>query len=76
MSIGDFYKWGFRKYPIFNWNETSKYYGKRCKLLNVGNKNSVLIQFDDGYKVITTRMGLRKIKNTNQLELFGGCKNG
>ena len=74
MAIGDYYYWRFKKYPIDNWGEQSKYYRKKCKLLSVGNKNSVLIEFEDGYKVITSRMGLLKIKNTKQLELFDGEK--
>jgi hypothetical protein len=37
--------------------------GQRCRLLKVGGRNSVLIEFDDGHQVITDRRGLRKVKD-------------
>lgn len=72
MAINDYYYWRFKKYPIEIWGETSKYYGLRCKLLAVGKKNNILIEFDDGKRFITNRRGIKKIKDTRQLELFKG----
>lgn len=34
--------------------------GTRCELLKVGKRNSVLIRFEDGFQVVTSRMGLRR----------------
>lgn len=36
--------------------------GQLCKVLAHGKMNSVLVQFEDGYKVITSRYAVRKIK--------------
>lgn len=32
-----------------------------CKILACGTLNNVLIEFTDGYKVVTDRRGLRKL---------------
>ena len=34
--------------------------GERCRLIAVGTMHSVLIEFEDGYRVVTDRRGLRK----------------
>lgn len=34
--------------------------GQRCRIVAVGAKNSALIEFEDGYKVITSRYAARK----------------
>ena len=34
--------------------------GQRCRVVCRGPMNSALIEFDDGYRVVTSRGGLRK----------------
>jgi len=35
--------------------------GTSCRVLARGRKNSVLVEFEDGYKVITSRNTVRRI---------------
>jgi len=35
--------------------------GQPCRVLARGNMNSILIEFEDGYKVITSRYAIRRI---------------
>jgi len=35
--------------------------GTRCRVITRGKKNSVLVQFEDGFKVVTSRYAVRKI---------------
>ncbi len=35
--------------------------GQRCRVLVRGRKNSVLVEFEDGYKVVTSRYAVRKV---------------
>ena len=37
--------------------------GKACKVLARGKMNSILVEFSDGYKVITSRYAVRKSRN-------------
>lgn len=37
-------------------------FGQRCKVLVRGKMNSCLVEFADGYKVVTSRNYVRKIK--------------
>jgi len=47
---------------IWYWKKIlGTYRGKACKLLKVGKLNNVLIEFEDGFKVITNRRGLRRM---------------
>lgn len=53
-SLADFWK-----------KRTSGYFdrdrkGEKCRILARGTKNSVLLEFEDGYKVVTSRHGLRR----------------
>jgi hypothetical protein len=34
--------------------------GQRCRVLVRGSRNSALLEFEDGYRVITSRGGLRR----------------
>lgn len=34
--------------------------GDRCRVLVQGKKNSVLVEFEDGYRVVTSRYAVRK----------------
>jgi hypothetical protein len=36
--------------------------GQRCRVLVRGSMNSCLVEFEDGYKVVTSRNYLRKVK--------------
>lgn len=36
--------------------------GQRCAVLARGRMNSILVQFEDGFKVITSRYAVRKVK--------------
>lgn len=36
--------------------------GQLCKVLVRGAKNSILVEFEDGYKVVTSRFAVRKVK--------------
>ncbi len=62
MAIGDLYYWAWHKVPRREWEEPSPCYGHRCRLLAVGGKGMVLVEFECGSRVITGRQGLRKIK--------------
>jgi len=34
--------------------------GERCRVLARGAMNSALVEFEDGYKVVTSRSGIRR----------------
>jgi len=34
--------------------------GKRCRILKTGRRMSVMVEFEDGTKVVTSRRALRK----------------
>lgn len=34
--------------------------GQRCRVLVRGRMNSILVEFEDGYKVVTSRYAVRK----------------
>lgn len=36
--------------------------GQRCRVVARGSMNSALIRFEDGYEVVTSRGGLRRVK--------------
>lgn len=36
-------------------------HGQPCRVLATGRMNSALVEFEDGYKVITSRYAVRKI---------------
>ena len=42
--------------------------GTRCKVLARGRKNNILVQFEDGYKVITHRYAVRRLKGGDDIE--------
>lgn len=42
--------------------------GTRCRVIVRGKMNSCLIMFEDGYKVVTSRNYIRKIKPNLSLE--------
>jgi hypothetical protein len=38
--------------------------GQRCKIIARGTMNSALVEFDDGFKVITSRYAVRKVQSS------------
>ena len=52
------------KYPyIYKWGnnaERAKHKGKRCRVLTRYRLNSVLIEFEDGAQIVTSRNALRR----------------
>lgn len=57
------YIWRWAKYPTnpSEW-KPGRFKGMRCRVLVRGGKNMALIEFEDGYKTITSRNGLKKNK--------------
>lgn len=51
------YKYGWKNNP-----KRERMYGRKCLILAHGKMASVLIEFEDGQKEITSRRALRKIK--------------
>jgi hypothetical protein len=37
-------------------------HGQRCRIVARGSMNSVLIQFEAGYRVVTSRYAVRRVK--------------
>lgn len=40
--------------------------GELCRILVMGKTNSVLVEFKDGYRVITSRFAVRRVKSEIQ----------
>lgn len=38
-------------------------HGQRCRILARGKLNNCLVEFEDGFKVITSRYAVRKIRH-------------
>jgi hypothetical protein len=49
------HRWFWRK-----WLPERK--GQRCRVLARGSLNSALVEFEDGYKTVTSRYAVRKIQ--------------
>ena len=41
-------------------------YGQRCRIIVRGKMNSCAVEFEDGYKTVTSRWSVRKIKEIAQ----------
>ena len=41
-------------------------FGQSCRVIVTGRKNSVLIEFADGYRVVTCRYYVRKLANASK----------
>ena len=65
MSERYFYVWG-------NNEKRASYKGKPCQVIAVGKKNSVLIEFQDGYRMITSRLALKKSTAATESEVTDG----
>ncbi len=45
--------------------------GQRCKVLVRGRRmNSILVEFEDGFKAVTSRWAVREKKESDQRRLF------
>ena len=58
------YVWYWRKWPRDSWHniacEESRYKGMFCKVLCRGRNGNILVEFADGYQVVTPRHAVRK----------------
>jgi len=71
VAVGDWYRWHWSKVPRDSWPNTKRDIrqhsasrkGQRCRLVAVGSKNTVLVEFESGYAVVTDRKGLRKVND-------------
>lgn len=46
--------WRWRKY-------LGERYGQACRVVTIGTMNSALIEFEDGYRVVSSRYAVRKL---------------
>jgi hypothetical protein len=46
-------------YRIRRWG--SSRFGKACRVLARGRNGNVLLEFEDGYRMVTTRWGVRRL---------------
>lgn len=44
------------------WQDWSARYGQPCRVIARGRKNSVLVEFEDGFRLLTLRHFIRKLK--------------
>lgn len=53
-------------YPYYwrVWNKLPERKGQPCRVLVRGRKNTILVEFEDGYRVVTSRNFVRKRKDT------------
>jgi len=49
-------------------------FGQLCRVLAVGKLNSALVEFEDGYKVITSRYEVRRVSVMNAVFGEGDTK--
>lgn len=49
------YLWAWRRRPADRDRR-----GERCRVVARGTMNSALVEFEDGYRVVTSRNGLRR----------------
>lgn len=54
---------------IYYWNRMGRK-GQRCRVLVRGAKNSILVEFEDGFKAVTSRYAVREVKPSKQRDLF------
>lgn len=64
MPMTYLYVWAWNKRPTTpdSWRPGNRR-GQRCKVLARGRMNSALVEFEDGYRCVTSRNGLRKRKD-------------
>jgi len=59
------YVWFWRQKPGYDRGTMPRVFdrdrkGERCRVVARGAMNSALVEFEDGYRVVTSRNGLRK----------------
>ena len=54
------YVWAWAKWPTDAWGKPGTRKGQRCRALVFGRRNSVLVEFEDGARYVTSRYGLRR----------------
>ncbi len=59
------YRWAWRQKPLADRGTPSRVFdrdrkGERCRVVARGEMNSAVIEFEDGYRVVTSRNGLRR----------------
>jgi hypothetical protein len=59
------YVWFWKQQPHWDRGTSPRVFdrerkGERCRMLARGRMNSGLIEFEDGYRVVTSRNGLRR----------------
>ena len=59
------YRWAWGPKPGYDRGSLPRMFdrdrkGERCRVLARGRMNSALIEFEDGYRVVTSRNGLRR----------------
>lgn len=40
--------------------------GQKCRVIARGKMNSILVEFEDGYRVVTSRYAVRRTKPSNR----------
>jgi hypothetical protein len=66
MAASEFpYLWHWRQKPRWNRGTPPRMFdrdrkGERCRVVARGAMNSALVEFEDGYRTVTSRSGLRK----------------
>lgn len=53
-----FWAWGESAHRVFDRPRK----GDRCRVVCRGSMNSALVEFEDGYRVVTSRNGLRRAR--------------
>lgn len=62
FTIEDGQRARLRDWPyIYRWNRFGRK-GQRCKVTARGTMNSCRVEFEDGFKMITSRNAIRKVK--------------
>jgi hypothetical protein len=46
--------------------------GQRCRVLVRGKKNSILVEFEDGFTVVTSRHAVRQVQPDMQPDIVSG----
>ncbi|MCB1394265.1 hypothetical protein [Nitrobacter sp.] len=49
---------------VYRWNRMERK-GQRCDVLARGTMNSCLVEFDDGFRMVTSRNAIRKAKDSD-----------
>lgn len=61
------YVWFWRQKPGWDRGTPPRVFdrcrkGERCRVLARGRMNSALVEFEDGYRVVTSRSGIRRAR--------------